>query len=53
LTPGAIKTLQGAMARAGRTEADLAVAGFPEIGKMRFEQHFNKAMTWLKEHPAI
>lgn len=51
LTDGAKKTLQNAMQKAGRTETDLLAAGFPKIEQMRFEQHFQKAMDWIKANP--
>lgn len=51
ISEGAKRTLRGAMARAGRTEADLVAANFPKLDEMRFDR-FNEAMDWMKKNPA-
>jgi recombination protein RecT len=51
LSPGARTTLDNAMKRAKRTEADLLAAGFPKLADLGFSR-FNEVMDWLKKNPA-
>lgn len=51
LSPGARTTLENAMKRAKRTEADLVGAGFPKLEVLYFSR-FNELMDWLKKNPA-
>ncbi|HXC40156.1 MAG TPA: phage recombination protein Bet [Burkholderiales bacterium] len=51
LTGGAVNTLQAALQRAGRGEADLIAAGFGKIAELTFDR-FNEVMDWIKANPA-